>query len=86
MHARDAVRRRLDAGDADRPLLVLGDEDAAGVQVVADVLPLLVPRLRLSDRERDVALELLEELAQDRLVGEGGAADRHGVVSTPIRR
>jgi len=86
VHARDAVRRRLDAGDANRPLLVLGDEDAAGIQVVANVLPLVVPRLGLSDGERDLALEVLEELAQDRFVGEGGAADCHGVVSTPIRR
>ena len=33
-----------------------------------------------------LALELLPELAQDRLVGLGGAADRHGVVSIPVSR
>ena len=77
--------RRLDAPDPDRALVVLGDEDAAAADVVERVGPLLLPRLGLADRLGHLALELLPELAQDRLVGLGRAPDRHGT-SEPIRR
>ena len=71
--------RRLGAGDADHPLVVLGEEDRARLDVAARVRPLLVPRLRLAGRVRHLGLELLPELAEDGLVGEGRAADPHGV-------
>ena len=63
---RDAALRRLDATDADRAVVVLGDEDAAAANVVERVGPLLLPRLGLADRLGHLALELLPELAQDR--------------------
>ena len=44
-----------------------------------------LPRLRVADRLGHLALELLPELAQDRLVRLGRAPDRHGT-SEPIRR
>ena len=85
LDVRDTALGRLDAPDADRALVVLGDEDAAAADVVERVRPLLLPRLGLADRLGHLALELLPELAQDRLVGLGRAADRHGT-SEPIRR
>ena len=85
LDVRDTALGRLDAPDADRALVVLGDEDSAAADVVERVRPLLLPRLGLADRLGHLALELLPQLAQDRLVGLGGAADRHGT-SEPIRR
>jgi hypothetical protein len=83
---RAAAHRRFDPRNADRPLVVLGKEDTPSAQVVESVGPLIGPRLRLLELPRHLALELLPEVAQHRLVGLGGAADRQGRVSHPVSR
>jgi len=85
LEERHAALRRFDAPNSDRPIIVLGDEDAAAANVVERVGPFLLPRLRFADRLGHLALERLPELAQDRLVGLNGAPDLHGR-SEPVRR
>ena len=61
------------------PCVVLGEEDAAAADVVARCPPTPPPTSPGSPTGLGhLALELLPELAQDRLVGLGRAADRHG--------
>ena len=87
VHVHRAVLRLVDLGDADRPVRVHREEDAAGGDLAASVLPLLLPRLRLeAGRLRHLALELLPELAQRGLVRLGRAADAYGFVSHPVSR
>ena len=52
LDVRASALRRLDARDAERALAVLGEEDAAGADVVERVRPLLRPRLRFLERPR----------------------------------
>ena len=73
--------------DPYRTFRVLGDEDAARLELPACVTPLLPPGFRLEARGfRDLDLELLPQLPQDRLVGDGRAADGYGFVSHPTSR
>ena len=84
---RRAVLRLVDLRDADRPVGVLGDEDAAGRDLLERVAPLVVPCLRLEPgRLGHLPLELLPELAQRRLVRLRRRTDRYGFVSHPVRR
>jgi len=78
----------LEARESNRPRIVVGDEHRTGCEVVEDVPPLLLPRLGDEALRRgNLCLELLPELAQDRLVGLGCAADLHdGAVRSPVRR
>ena len=76
-----AVVRPVDLRDTKRgAVVVLGEEDAACIDLPARVAPLLLPALRGEPgRLRHLALELLPELAERRLVGGRRGADVHGV-------
>ena len=84
---RRAELRLVDLGDADRPVAVFRDEDPAGGDLLARVAPFVLPGLRLeAGRIWHLLLELLPELAQDRLVGLRRGADSYGFVSHPVSR
>jgi hypothetical protein len=85
LDVRTAPDGRLDSRDADRTGVVLGEEDPARANVVEDVRPLVRPRLRILDLPGHLALELLPELAQHRLVGLGSGTNRHGTYD-PVKR
>ena len=82
---RASARRCL--RDPDRAFTVNREEHAARRDLPDRVGPFVVPRLRLEARRLGhLVLELLPELAQDRLVRLRRAADRYGFVSHPVRR
>jgi hypothetical protein len=80
-----AVARRADVGEDDVPdvafdhlrarpaehaVVVLGEVDrAAAADVGGHVLPLLLPGLHVLGRSGQLGLELLPELAENRLIG-----------------
>jgi hypothetical protein len=72
------VARRLDARDAHRALVVLGEEDAAAADVVERVRPLGLPRLAFAVGLGHLPLELRPEIAEHLLITLGCAADVHG--------
>ena len=88
-HVRATFLRPRRAHDSDCALVVFGDVDGASLDVGARVGPRPVPGLVLEPlRLGHLALELLPELAQDRLVRLGRAADPHPAAPKriPVKR
>jgi hypothetical protein len=88
VRVRQVRSRRLRLGGedvADCAVVVLGNRGESRSGIPGKVGPGLLPALAEARRRRNLPLELLPELADDRLVRLGRAPDLHGAIS-PARR